>query len=83
MRGYYSERVLSNACDSTLRTHCYVCEGRADDADVAGAEFAESHETVVAIGLDQHAAQARVGVHQGARPYPCVLRVPRNEAVGQ
>jgi hypothetical protein len=33
-----------------VRTHLYVCEGRADDADVALAA-ADTHEPSVAAGL--------------------------------
>jgi hypothetical protein len=33
-----------------VRKHRYVCEGRADDADVAGAG-GDSHEPAVLIGL--------------------------------
>jgi hypothetical protein len=35
---------------STVRAHRYVCEGRADDADVAGAAAVDTHEPA-AIGL--------------------------------
>ena len=36
---------------SAVRAHRYVCDGRADDADVAGAAVGDTHEPAVAFGL--------------------------------
>ncbi len=52
-----------------MRTHRDVCEGRADDADVAGGVAVDTHEPAAAIGLagDTHEPAVIAGLHTPRR----------------
>jgi hypothetical protein len=65
-----------------VRVHRYVCEGRADDADVADSAADDTHEPAVAIGL-QTTRRTKLGSAPTKVPqrHSGVLRVPRTEAL--
>ena len=48
MSCFATQGAYTDVCDGAL-THHYVCESRADDADVAGAAAGDTHEPAAAI----------------------------------
>ena len=59
---------------SAVRAHRYVREGRADDADVAGAAADDTHEPAAIIGLHtaRRAKLAAAPAQRESRRYPTV-----------